>query len=307
MRLRLLNIFVEVVRRGSFSQAGLAVHASQSAVSKAIAQLEDTLGVVLLERSGKPLRLTAAGELVHRHAVAMLAEQKCLRQALDELQGVRRGELRLGLPPLGSAALFAPLFAVYRQRYPAVDIQLVEHGSRRLEELLLAGKIELAASLLPVPPTLSWQAVCREPLMAVLPVDHPLAGQTAIGLDDLRDTPFILFEQGFALNGVILKACARHAFEPLVAARSGQVDFISALVAAGQGVAFLPRLLTRRQPHPQVRDIALREPDTDWQLGLVWQQGSTLSPAAQAWLSLTREKFPQMVQDTQGTQGTLGA
>jgi DNA-binding transcriptional LysR family regulator len=69
----------------------------------------------------------------------MLAERDDRIAELDELRGLKRGTLRLGLPPVGSSTLFAPLFAVYRNRYPAIDIRLVEHGSDRLEELIASG------------------------------------------------------------------------------------------------------------------------------------------------------------------------
>src|SRR5690606_10674419 len=95
-----------------------------------------------------PPRLTSAGEIVYRRALAMLTEKDDMLTELGELRGLKRGLLRLGLPPIGSSVLFAPVFATFTKLYPDIDIQLVEHGSRRLEELLLAGDIELAASLL---------------------------------------------------------------------------------------------------------------------------------------------------------------
>ena len=83
---------------------------------------------------------------------------------------MKRGTLRLGLPPVGSSVLFAPLFAIYRQRYPQVQIRLVEHGAERLEEILRAGEIELAASLLPTPAAdFRWQPVRSEPMTVLLP------------------------------------------------------------------------------------------------------------------------------------------
>ncbi len=78
-----------------------------------------------------------------------MAERDDLVAGLDELRGLRRGTLRLGVPPIGSSLLFAPLFATYSSRHPGIDIRLVEYGSGRLEEILLAGEIEPAASLLP--------------------------------------------------------------------------------------------------------------------------------------------------------------
>lgn len=292
MDLRPLRALVEVVRQGGFSQAAKVIYATQPTISKAVRQLEDELGMPLLDRHAQPIRLTEAGEIVYRRALTMLAERDDLYAELDELKGLKRGVLRLGLPPLGSSSLFAPMFARFRSRYPQIEISLVEHGSRRLEEMVMAGEIELAASLKPVPDHMEWQPVAREPLVALMPADHPRARATSVGLDELRESPFILFETGFALNRIIHDACQRAGFAPAIAARSGQIDFIVALVAAGLGVAFLPRITAREDLHAGVCKVPLRDPGTDWEMVLVWRRGGYLSYAAQAWLALTREVHP---------------
>ncbi|MGO4704337.1 LysR family transcriptional regulator [Microvirga sp. 2MCAF38] len=302
MELRTLRAFVEVVRQGGFSQAAKAVFATQPTISKAVKQLEDELGVPLLDRIGHRSEMTAAGEIVYRRALAILAERDDLIAELDELRGLKRGVLRLGIPPLGSSTLFAPLFAIFRSRYPGIEIRLVEHGSKRLEEILLAGEVDLAASLLPISDDFEAQAVRREPLMALLPSGHPVARGKKIGLTALAQIPFILFESGFALNKVILDACERRGFSPDVAARSGQIDFIVELVAAGLGVAFLPRMIAEQRAHPAVRRLLLDEPETDWHMALVWRRGAYLSHAARAWLALARD-----VHGKRGAGATLQA
>jgi DNA-binding transcriptional LysR family regulator len=166
----------------------------------------------------------------------MLAERDDLVAELDELRGLKRGTLRLGLPPVGSSTLFAPLFASYRSHYPGIDIRLVEHGSTRLEEILLAGEIELGAALLPVSADFDWQDVRSEPMMVLLPAGQALAAGASTDLARLKDLPFILFETGFALNRVILDACRRRGIQPIIAARSSQIDFIVELVATGLGI-----------------------------------------------------------------------
>jgi DNA-binding transcriptional LysR family regulator len=289
MELRTLRAFVEVVRQGGFSQAAKAVFASQPTISKAVRQLEDELGVPLLDRIGHRSELTAAGHIVYRRALAMLAARDELIAELDDLRGLKRGTLRLGLPPLGSSTLFAPLFAIYRSRYPGIEIRLVEHGSRRLEEMLLAGEVDLAASLLPVSEEFESQEIRAEPLLVLLLAEHPHAARARVDLASLSESPFILFEEGFALNQVILDACARRGFQPTVTARSGQVDFVVELVAAGLGIAFLPRMMAEQRHHPAVRHVLLDEPGTEWRIALIWRRGGYLSHAAKAWIALARE------------------
>lgn len=289
MDLRALRYFAEVVREGGFSAAAKTAFATQPTLSKAVRQLEDELGLPLLERIGHRILPTPAGEIVYRRALGLLAARQDLLAELDDLRGLRRGVLRLGLPVLGSHLLFAPLFATYRQRYPGVEIQLLERGSQFMEEAVLAGQIELAGSLLPIPETFDWQMVCEEPMVALLPRAHPLAGTPAVTLAELADSAFILFEGGFALNRIIINACQQLGFTPREAARSAQPDFIVALVAAGLGIGLLPRLIAEQRPHPQVCYAPLAgEQAPRWQLALSWRRGSYLSPAARAWLDLAR-------------------
>src|SRR5271154_1522369 len=103
MEIRTLRAFVEVVRQGGFSQAAKVVFATQSTVSKAVKQLEDELGVSLLDRIGHRSTLTSAGDVVYRGALKLLAERDNLLAELDDLRGLKRGTLRLGFPQVGSS------------------------------------------------------------------------------------------------------------------------------------------------------------------------------------------------------------
>lgn len=288
MDLRTLRAFVEVVRQGGFSRAAKTVFATQSTVSKAVKQLEDEIGLPLLDRIGQRSSLTAAGEIVFRRASAMLAERDDLIGELAELRGMKRGVLRLGLPLVGSSTLFAPVFAAYRRRYPGIDIRLIEQGSKRQEELLLAGELDLGAALLPADDEFEWQDVRCEPIDLLIAADHPLAGQDQVSLSELADLPFILFGEGFALNPIILDACRRSGFQPEVTTWSSQIDFIVKLVANGLGISFLPRLIARQREHTGVRHVPIADPGMTWHMAMIWRRGSFLSHAARAWIELIR-------------------
>jgi DNA-binding transcriptional LysR family regulator len=290
MNLRTVRAFVEVVRQGGFSQAAEVVSLTQSTVSKAVKTLEDEMGAPLLNRLGHRNELTAAGEIVYRRALVLLAEHNDLVAEINDLRGLKRGVLRIGLPPVGCGVLFATMFATYRSRYPDIDIELTEYGSKKLRDCLEAGEVDLAALLLPMDAGFDYQPVRNEPLMAVLPIGHALALRKHIDFVDLADSPFILFEAGFALNAKILAACERKGVTPKVTARSGQIDFIVDLVSAGLGVAFLPRMLAYKHQHPGIALIPLDEPHTDWHIALAWRASAHLPPAALAWLELAREQ-----------------
>ena len=142
------------------------------------------------------------------------------------------------------------------------DHILKSHDEERrilLEEILRMGEIDCAGMLLPTSEEFDSQPVRREPLVALLHASHPLSANPAVSLAELRDTPFIIFETGFSLHRRILDASRRAGFEPSVVARSSQIDFMVGLVAAGLGVAFLPRMIASQRAHPAVRLVLLEE------------------------------------------------
>lgn len=289
MDFRPLRAFIEVVRQGGFSSAAKTVFATQSTVSKSVKQLEDEIGLRLLDRTGHRSVMTPAGEVVYRRGLKLLADRDDLLAELNEIRGVRRGSLRLGLPPVGSSTIFAPLFAIYRQRYPGIEVRLTEYGSDQLSEVLRAGEIDFAGALLPISDEFAFQPVRREPIVALLPPGHPLAEAISVTMLALKDTPFILFDSGFALHRMVLDACKRSGFEPDVVARSGQTDFMVELVGAGLGVTFLPRMIAAQHMAKGLRHVALKDPGAEWNMAMVWRRGAWLTPAAQAWLDLVRE------------------
>jgi DNA-binding transcriptional LysR family regulator len=233
---------------------------------------------------------TPEGDVVYRRALKILAERDDLAAELDELRGLKKGTLRLGLPGGGSSDLFAPLFAIYRRRYPGVDIRLVEHLPHHLKEILLSAEIEFSVSALPVSDEFECQELTNEPLVVLVSADHALARKKSTNLTDLQRLPFILFEKGFSLHQVILQACQRRGFVPTVAARSSQIDFIIKLVAAGLGIAFLPRMVAEERRQSSLRLVRLAEPETNWNPAMIWRRGGYLSHAARAWLEIVRER-----------------
>lgn len=277
---RSLRAFVEVIRQGGFSQAAKTTFISQSAVSKAVKQLEQELGTLLLERAGYKIVPTAAGEVVYRRGVKLLADREDLLKELHDISNLKQGVLRLGLAPVASGPLFAPLFAIYRRRYPGIEINLFEHGSAELEDGLREGRLDFAGVLMPSSPEFEWEPIRREPLVALLSAAHPLSGRSEVSLTDLQSTPFILFDQVFALHRIIINASHLAGFQPEIVASSSQTDFMIELVDAGLGVTFMPRIIAANTHKPGIRSIPLNEPTCDWLMTMAWRRGGYLSVAA---------------------------
>lgn len=294
MDLRTLRLFVEIARLGSFAEAAKTVFTTQSTVSKAIKNLEGELGVRLVERSGRSKGLTQAGELLYQRALNMLDEMSHLEIELAQIQGLQRGSLRIGFPKMGTSAFYAGLFAKFRQRYPDIDVHISVEPLQRLEDQLRDGDVDLAALLAPESTDFDWQHVRTESLMALVPQPFLSTPRTHITLEELARWPFILFEDGCTLNEAIVQACARQGVQVhMDLVSTGQIDFITELVASRLGVSLLPRALTQWRQHPEVRYLEVPELQGLWQFTLAWRRGAHLSYPARAWLALAQEHFKQ--------------
>lgn len=291
MDVRNLGAFSEVVRQGGFSRAGATLHLSQPAVSKAVKALEEELGVVLLVRKGRTVSLTDAGRVVFDRAQVVLSTLHAIEEDVAEVGAVKRGRVRLGVPPMVGGAFFPPVLADFRATYPGVSLELREEGARRVESMVLDGEIEVGATVLPTDAE-AFEVVplMRDVLRAVVHPRSPHARRRSLALRDLERTPFVLYRADFALHVHILDACRRLGFTPQVAAESAQWDFMAEMVAADMGVALLPRTICRRLDRAQVRVVPLADPVLRWDLALIWRRERHLPPAARAFVETVRRR-----------------
>jgi DNA-binding transcriptional LysR family regulator len=286
MEFRPLRAFVEVVRQGGFSQAAPILLTTQSSVSKAVKQLEDELGSPLLNRTGHRCQLTPVGEIVYRRGVKLLAERDDLLAEIDDTRAARRGGLRIGLPPFMDGDAFAAAIAEFRSHHPSVEIRLFEEPTEQLEQKLRSGEADLAVMALPISAEFDWQPFCVEPLVALLPSNHPCAARPELSLAALNETPFILPDRDAALNHVVLEASRRAGFEPEIAAHTSQIALMIKLVSIGLGAGFLTRAVAARQLPAMNGSVAICEIDLALRTALAWRRDTYLSSAALAWLTI---------------------
>jgi DNA-binding transcriptional LysR family regulator len=290
--IRSLRYFVAVVEKQSFSRAAEHLHVTQPTVSKMVQQLEQELGLMLLERVGKRFTLTDAGNVVLQRGRALLAMHGDMGVELEDLQQMRRGDLRLGVTQQAHLVL-APLLAAYHRRYPDIELKLFEGGSQSIELDLRSGSLELGTMLDHAANAGIWQEfdalplVCS-PLCLLAPKDSEWRGRRSVALRELADSSFIFYGEGFALNDIVKDACLRAGFTPRISGRSGQWDFLASLVRLGVGIALLPKVFCDTLPKGSFTVATLEEPALDWKLMLAWRRGGHLSFAARAWLKLVR-------------------
>jgi DNA-binding transcriptional LysR family regulator len=297
-----LRYFVEVARRQGFTRASESLHVTQPAISKAVKALEEELGTPLLLRERRRVQLTDAGRVVLERAQGVLDSLRVLQEEVVELAALRRGRLRIGVPPIVGGAFFPPLLAEFHQAYPGIVLELREEGSRHIEALVTNRELDVGAVVLPTDErAFGTMPFARDQLCAVFHPGHPFARRRTLALRQLEGTPFVLYRPDFALHGHILEACRRSGFQPTVVGESSHWDFIVAMVAADIGVGLLPQTLCRQLDHRQVRSVRVTEPVIPWNVALIWRRDRHLPPATRAWLELAGRRL----RDGTGRQGSM--
>ncbi|MEU7566168.1 LysR family transcriptional regulator [Streptomyces fradiae] len=290
MDLRQLEYFVAVAEERNFTRAAERVHISQSGVSARIRRLERELGAELFDRSTRTATLTPAGEAALAHARAALAAAGALGRAVDEVTGLVRGRIALGMVV---GCTITPLFdalAAFHEAHPGVEVLLREADSDRLVDAVRAGTLDVALVGTPAPPPEGLRAhvLVRERLVAAVPAGHPLAERPGVTLRDLADHPVVCMPPGTGLRAVLDRACADAGVRPAIALQAGAADAVADLAARGLGVAVLSESmaagygdrLTARVIE-DARDPAL--------LALVWKDAP--APAVRAFLAHSRRAF----------------
>ena len=246
MELRHLRAFVAVAEERHFGRAAERLHMAQPPLSQQIRRLERELKVELFHRTTRRVELAPAGTVLYERAKQILSDAD---GAADEAQRAARGEVgRLAFGFTGSAtyALLPKLATALRTQLPGVELELQgEMLTPAQVSGLEDGSLDLGLLRPPVRrPGLKVEPVLTEPLVAVLPQQHPLAKHGAIDVADLEHEPFVAYPSHFrsVLHDAVERACG---FKPNVALEVSETATLVSFVAAGIGVSLVPRTVTR--------------------------------------------------------------
>jgi DNA-binding transcriptional LysR family regulator len=244
MELRHLRYFCAVADWHGFNRAARALHTSQSSISAQIRNLEQEIGVTLFNRAQSRLSLTPAGEKFLEEARQLV---KGADRAVDVAQRTARGEigsLSIGFVIWGTGAFFPGIIRAFRELYPGVQLFLTEAMSLTQFEALLKGTIDVAFTRALEPPydrQLRSEILYMDPLVAVLPAGHRLAGRP-LQLAALANEQFVVCDRSAAptLFDKIIALCAQAGFVPRIAQTSNLISSVLTLIQAGEGVTLIP-------------------------------------------------------------------
>ncbi|MGO0575183.1 LysR family transcriptional regulator [Ornithinimicrobium panacihumi] len=255
-----LRVMKAIADEGTFTAAANALGYTQPAISQMVRRLEDRTGTVLVERAGRAVRLTEAGQLLARHATEILAALDRAEGEIAAIAGLQQGRVRLMAFPSSSATLVPRALAALKARHPQLTVKFTEAEPPESLAALRAGEVDLALAF-------SYEGtdpgrgeddlsglevidVLTDPVMLVLPKDHPLAAQDEVDLAALSDESWIAGCP--RCRGHLLTLSRDAGFAPDVVFETEDYVAVLGLVAAGLGVALAPQLILHSVSHPDV-------------------------------------------------------
>jgi len=283
MTLTQLEIFSLVAELHGFTAAAHRLGISQSAVSHALKSLEQELGVELLNRHQSRVELSDIGQQLLLRARAMLGLANTLRQEAADARGMKRGTLRIGsFGPTSSIKLLPMILQQYRAAHPGIEVHIDEGPDRQVIQWLEERRIDIGFVVLPQE-RFDTVALIEDQMVALLPVDHPLAVRDSVSLGDLCDDPFVLTEAGS--SELVSRMFSAAHLMPNIRYRCSQL--LSTLETVGRGEALtvvaegsLPDDCDNRYVKKPLSPVVVR------QVGLAVLDRRQSSPATLAFIKL---------------------
>lgn len=283
MTLAQLRLLLAVSEAGSFTLAGTVLGMTQSGVSQALGGLEDELGSELIERGRGGARLTALGRSVAFHAREALAHVESIRQKAADAAGLASGRLRIGCFPSIVTSILTDLLRSYRDRYPGIDVVVLEGSDAEIHGWLYARAVDLGIVTLPVE-GLETTPMGRDEWLAIVPQRHGLANRPSVTLSELSASPFALSRGGCEARLIALMDKAGLSIRPSFEVRD--VTTLLTMVRQRLGVSIVPGLALP-QKFAGIRAIRL-SPQAFRPFGLVSLRNVTNPPAVSAFVSLVK-------------------
>lgn len=284
--------FVAVTELGSFHAAADVLHLSQPALTRRIQKLEAALGVQLIERDTRTLRLSSVGRDFFFKTKRLLDELDTAVLGIRELADRVSGEVTIGAVPTATYYFLPRVIEEFNAQYPRIRIRILDLSANDVLEAVKRGQAEFGINLLGAQePDLEFEPLLQDPFLLVCRNDHPLAAFDQVSWKDMAPYRFITVGR-LSGNRIILDAALAEL--PIRPRWFYEVQHLSTslgLVEAGLGVAAVPRLAVPTGQHPVLAVRPLVEPVVTRVIGIIRRHGATLSPAAQQFHNILKTRW----------------
>lgn len=291
MELRQIEYFCMVGKLNSFTRAAEQLHIAQPSITQAVRKLEQEMDVQLFDRSKKKAILTTEGQVFLARMERILDDFHQGVQEVQDFKTLRKGTVKIGVPPMIESYLFPDIFSSFRNAYPGLQlIAFEETSSLDTASKLEKGELDLAIIILPEnSETLNTLVMMQEQLVLCVNPKHPLRQQESIRFDQLKNEQFILLRERSFQHQIVVSKCLRQHFMPNTIFCSNQIKTIIGLVANGSGISLLMNMVV--QDDPQIAVVPLDE-QIKFDIGLAWKKDKCLSTAARAFVKFIEQRYP---------------
>ena len=284
MDIRQLRYFQAIAEEGQISKAAKRLNIAQPPLSQQLKLLESELGVVLVERGPRQIRLTEAGRLLQDRAAQLLELMKATTSELQDLSTGAKGSLTIGAVASAGATFLPDRIRNFHQRYPQVTFQFWEGSTARILELLQNGVIEIGIARAIFDPSL-FQAVNlqAEPFLAAQNRSiYPAWKANSVTVPDLADKPLLIHRSN---ESIILDSCRNHGFEPRILCRGDDMRTLLMWADAGIGVAIVPRSVIGLVPGQSLSFAEIADPALVIRKAIIWRKSRYLSTIAKNFMA----------------------
>ncbi|KUO49875.1 MAG: LysR family transcriptional regulator [Desulfitibacter sp. BRH_c19] len=293
MNINHLKYFLAVAKSQSFTKAAQNIHISQPSISKMIRDMEEEMGVLLFHRDRKQVILTDAGQAVYQQTQEIITSFDNLTTTLSDIINLKKGSIKIGIPPIVGASFFPKTIGDFIQSYPTIELELMEVGSKKIETAVETGDVDVGiiCSAPAQPEAFEITPLISDPLMVVFYPEHPMSKRNKISLKDLKDEKFVLFGEDFSLHDHIINCCRSAGFLPQIVCRSSQRDFMVEMVVAKLGIALLPQKICQELNPKKIVALPITDQSIFLNLMIICKKGKYLSFAVREWLSFTTSRL----------------
>jgi LysR family hydrogen peroxide-inducible transcriptional activator len=296
MELRQLQYALQIAKEMNFSRAAEKLHIAQPSLSQQLSKLEKEIGVLLFHRNTNSVELTYAGSAFMEQAQKIVDHVEQLKREMGDISQMRKGKLIVGSLPITGSHILPLVLPVFQSRYPDIEIVLVEETTSNLEALTSSGQTDICLLSLPIDHSaLIYQTLIEEEICLAVPPQHHLTianskNKATIHMSMLKDEPFILLKKGQGFRQITIDLCKEAGFEPRIVFESSNIETVQSLVAAGMGIALVPRMVTRdRGIASAPAYFSLADPTPTRTLVIAYRKGRYLSKAAEAFIDTLNE------------------
>jgi len=309
MTIRQLEVFLAVAHAQSFSRAAERIHLSQPTLSEHTRDLEEELGVSLFVRHSRSVSLTEAGRVFEDYATRVVATLAAGRQALAELNGLKRGSLVIGASTTPGTYVLPTLIARFRKQYPGITVALRIGNSRHVEERVRDGEVELGVigGHMLGPSERCVAAGIVDELRLIVPPDHPEPGPT-MSRARLAREPLLIREEGSATRQVTERVLRQAGVVVRPAMELDHTETIKRAVMAGLGVAFVSRFAVEEEVRAgRVRTLAVERVTMRRHFHIIHDERRPLSASARAFVAVMDDTTPGTATSTAPARRRRGA